>query len=130
MERGCGVNVWDRSLCFIYDHDSCAQKKILLCEYRVSYCGTTEMSDEDQINNNICPVCNVKRRGTMPRRALQEHLRASKEPVHMMWCKINYDSHFKHGGDRRSTTNFTNKQVEEAVTRVFGPQWIAIRSSS
>jgi hypothetical protein len=83
------------------------------------------MCDEELIASDICPVCRAPRRAKVnPRRALQEHMRASLDPAHVMWRDEHYAAHFKRGGDRTSRLADASV-IKEAVARCFGEQWAA-----
>jgi hypothetical protein len=70
-----------------------------------------------------CPVCKAPRRALInPRRALQEHIRASKDPAHAMWRRQHYDTFFKRGGDMK-TAAVSEEAVIGAVRAAFGDQW-------
>lgn len=79
--------------------------------------------DAELIARDICPVCMVPRRGRLnPRRALQEHIRASKDPAHIMWRGAHYNHHFKRGGDMY-TRRVDECTIKDAVRRSFGEEW-------
>lgn len=84
-----------------------------------------ERRDSDNIMKAICPVCKVKRQGTIDRhRALRQHLKRSlKSPKHRIWVSVNYEKHFKHGGDKRQHVVVTPEYVAEAVRSTFGTHW-------
>ena len=76
----------------------------------------------DFIAENICPVCEVARRGMCPRRALQEHLRRSKRADHILWCENNYSKYFTQGGDR-TNNNVTTEDIKQALKKAYGSDW-------
>ena len=84
----------------------------------------TAASDvNDKLQQGICPVCNIARKGEVnKRRALQEHLRRSKDSAHVMWYQSQYKKYFQHGGDR-SAEQVTEAKVREAIHRAFGDEW-------
>jgi hypothetical protein len=92
-------------------------------------CGCTSTSNMDSdalfIERNECPLCkNGPRKGKInPRRALQEHLRSSTDPAHLMWKHQHYAHHFKHGGARTTAAEVTAESVIEAVKFAFGAKW-------
>jgi hypothetical protein len=83
------------------------------------------LSDAEYIEQNECPVCkNGPRKGKInPRRALQEHLRSSADPAHLMWKQQHYAQHFKHGGATTPKAEVTAQVVVEAIRCTFGEQW-------
>lgn len=85
------------------------------------------MSDAEYIECNTCPICrNGPRKGKInPRRALQEHIRSSRNPAHIMWKQRHYARHFKHGGAKTPETEVTAQDVIDAVKSAFGEQWAA-----
>lgn len=75
------------------------------------------------ISNNICPVCHMTRSGLVaPRRALQEHLKRSKDKQHVMWREQHYKNYFHHGGDMSSRA-VTAADVIKSVQTTFGEEW-------
>lgn len=80
------------------------------------------LSDADMIAQNLCPVCKVPRHARQgPRRALQEHIKSSRDAEHIMWREANYADHFKHGGSRCATGK-TDEDVMRAVRKAFGEE--------
>lgn len=82
------------------------------------------MNDALLISRNECPLCkNGPRKAKVcPRRALQEHIRSSKDKAHIMWREQHYAAHFKHGG-KMSEQAVTTADVIEAVQKSFGIDW-------
>ena len=81
-------------------------------------------SDDAKLQQNICPVCNIARKGhANKRRALQEHLRRSKDVSHIMWYQAEYRKHFTHGGDR-TAEQVNEDTVREAMYKAFGEEWV------
>lgn len=82
---------------------------------------TNNMSDAELIELNLCPVCKVPRNAKIaPRRALQEHIKSSRDPAHIMWCSANYSNNFKHGGVR--TVEITDADMLQAIRKAFGEE--------
>ena len=82
----------------------------------------TDPEVAEKLQQGICPVCNVARKGQVDkRRALQEHLRRSKESAHVMWFETQYKKHFQHGGERKQ--ELTEAYVIDAIRKAFGAEW-------
>jgi hypothetical protein len=83
------------------------------------------MDDTSHIALNQCPIClNGCRKGLInPRRALQEHMRKSKDKAHVMWRDAgNYKKHFIHGGNKQQVEP-CEADVIAAIKCTFGEQW-------
>jgi hypothetical protein len=81
--------------------------------------------DADCIANHTCSVCQITRTGQVdPRRALTAHLkRLSKtDSAHLMWCRLNWNLHFSHGGSR-CIKDVTVADVMKSIQSTFGKQW-------
>jgi hypothetical protein len=88
---------------------------------------STELdTDAECIARNECPICcdGPRRAQINARRALQEHLRASKDPAHMVWREAgNYQKHFRRGGNM-CTKTATSEDVLKSIEHAFGKQWV------
>jgi hypothetical protein len=82
-----------------------------------------ESEIEHCIARNECPVCHLARAGLIaPRRALQEHLKRSKDPAHIMWRERHYKHYFQHGG--KMTERIVSVQdVIKSVQCAYGEEW-------
>lgn len=81
------------------------------------------MTDAELIARNLCPVCQIERRANINvRRAVQEHIRISKDPAHIMWRNEHYAIHFKRGGNMVKTET-TEEDIRTAVKKAFGNEW-------
>jgi hypothetical protein len=84
------------------------------------------MDDNDIvcIARNECPMCkNGSRSGVNPRRALQEHLRESKDAKHTLWYTEHYKRHFVRGGDMTPKHETTADDIKAAIEHSFGSAW-------
>eukprot|EP00953_Heterococcus_sp_UTEX-ZZ885_P017005 9549-Heterococcus_DN1.PRE.1 len=84
------------------------------------------MDDTDKvcIERNECPICkNGRRSGLNPRRALQEHLRRSKDAKHTLWYRENYRRHYVRGGDTTPKHETTVDDIKAAIAHSFGNAW-------
>jgi hypothetical protein len=78
---------------------------------------------EQCIGRNECPVCHLARTGLVaPRRALQEHLKRSKDPAHVMWRERHYKYYFQHGGKMTERT-VSVQDIINSVHYIYGKEW-------
>lgn len=76
------------------------------------------MSEAECVAKYVCPICrdSVKRGTTNHRRGLQEHLRRSKDPVHVLWRNTVYNKYFS-----KKRLSLQDADVAQRISAAFEP---------
>jgi hypothetical protein len=84
-----------------------------------------EQQDRECIAHHQCPVCHygAKTSCMNARKALQEHIRRSSDPLHRMWREVFYRKYYPHGGNMITNREPCADDIITAIKRVYGDQW-------